>query len=116
MAREAKHALIFVGILSLVFGGLLWKRLHSPPGSGMNLFAQADSKTPETTPPVRAPLPSQPTLVTPRTDNDRPSELAISGGAYDLDRNPSARSDIPTRQSPSAWASDSRRTINDTSA
>src|SRR6266700_3595183 len=108
MAREAKHALIFVGILLLVFGGLLWKRLHSPAGSGMKLFAQADNKTPESTQPIRAALPAQPTLVTPRPDNDRPSELAINGGSYDLDRNLSARNDVPTRQLPTAWSSDSR--------
>ena len=40
MAREAKHALIFLGILLLVFVGLLWKHWHSP-GAALHLFADS---------------------------------------------------------------------------
>ena len=46
MAREAKHALIFVAILGLVFGGLLWKHMKSP-GAALHLFTQSEPKTAE---------------------------------------------------------------------
>src|SRR5215475_5051917 len=80
MAREAKHALIFLGVLLLVFVGLLWKHWHSP-GAALHLFADSAPKPADSSSNSRTPLPAPPTVVTPRSDSVRPPELAAIADA-----------------------------------
>jgi nucleoid-associated protein YgaU len=79
MKHETKLGLAFIGILLVIFVGLLMKRL-ARPGNAMlsHLQKPSTSSTAEPAPGKVAFQPAQPTLVTPKAQSGRPPESTMA--------------------------------------
>jgi LysM domain len=81
MKHEAKLAIVFIGILGASFATLLVKRLSHPGNKNVALNSQPVNAAADGGSSKLSAAVAPPTLVTPKTENSRPPELAADTAA-----------------------------------